>query len=88
MNSFTTTAVKFMDTDIARQQTERYFTALEEQLEQLIFVCDQLATENQALQTQYNELLIERDELMAQNEQARMRIEAMVSRLKGLGHSL
>ncbi|MEE4378416.1 MAG: TIGR02449 family protein [Candidatus Competibacteraceae bacterium] len=77
-----------MDTDIARQQTERYLTALEERLEQLIFVCDHLASENQALQTQHNELLTERDELMAQNEQGRARIEAMVSRLKGLGHSI
>lgn len=76
-----------METEPVRQQIERYLAALEERLEQLIFVCEQLASENQSLLARQNELLAERDELLTQNEQARTRIEAMVSRLKGMGQT-
>lgn len=40
--------------------------------------------ENRSLRQQQNELLSERAALLAKNEQARMRVEAMIARLKSL----
>jgi len=58
--------------------------ALEERVEELIFICEQLALENQSLHARQFTLLEERDELIEKNERAQARIDAMVTRLKGL----
>jgi len=73
-----------MENEPVTRKTERYITALEERVDELIRVYDQLLEENRSLQAQQAELLRERDALIEQNEQSRMRIEAMVVRLKGL----
>lgn len=73
-----------MEKESVTRKTERYITALEERVDELIRVHQQLAEEQLALQGQYAELLRERDALIEQNEQSRTRIEAMVVRLKGL----
>lgn len=73
-----------METEPITRKTERYITALEERVDELIRVHQQLIEEYQGLQGQHAELLRERDQLIEQNEQSRARIEAMVVRLKGL----
>ena len=43
-----------------------------------------LADENRGLRLQQEQLAGERSQLLAKNEQARMRVEAMIARLKSL----
>jgi cell division protein ZapB len=44
----------------------------------------QLGDENRGLRQQQEQLAGERSQLLAKNEQARMRVEAMIARLKSL----
>ena len=44
----------------------------------------QLTDENRSLRQQHEQLAGERSQLLAKNEQARMRVEAMIARLKSL----
>lgn len=44
----------------------------------------QLADENRLLRQQYEQISGERSQLIAKNEQARSRVEAMIARLKSL----
>ena len=44
----------------------------------------QLSDENRSLRQQQEQLAGERSQLLAKNEQARMRVEAMIARLKSL----
>ena len=44
----------------------------------------QLAAENRSLRLQQEQLANDRAQLIAQNEQARSRVEAMIARLKSL----
>ena len=46
--------------------------------------CQRLADENRSLRQQQEHLVGERSQLLAKNEQARSRVEAMISRLKSL----
>ena len=56
----------------------------EEKLNLLIRLCDQLKAENIALRARQASLLEERSELLAKNELARSRVQAMLTRLKEL----
>ena len=76
-----------MEKETSNRITDSYFVALEERVDELIRLCEQLTEENRTLQARQDELLEERDTLIAQNEQSRARIEAMVARLKGLEQS-
>ena len=76
-----------MEKEASNRITDSYFVALEERVDELINLCEQLTQENRSLQSRQDELLEERDTLIAQNEQSRTRIEAMVARLKGLEQS-
>ena len=76
-----------MNTETVSQKTERYLATLEERIDELIRSHEQLALENDSLHARQVALLVERDKLIAQNEQSRERIEAMVARLKGLEQS-
>jgi len=57
---------------------------LEASIEELVQKCLQLAEENQALHQQQESLLAERSLLIEKNSLARIRIEAMITRLKAL----
>ncbi len=70
------------------ETTELGFGKLEERLAELIDLCRRLTDEKQSLQRRCELLLQERQSLIDQNEQARLRIEAMVARLKALEPSL
>lgn len=57
---------------------------LEHRIDELIRTCESLKEENRALRAQRDNLLTERDSLAEKAELARMRVEAMISRLKTL----
>ncbi|AFC84893.1 TIGR02449 family protein [Frateuria aurantia] len=59
-------------------------TALGEQLDKLLALVRRLSEENHSLRLSQEQLNHERAGLMARNEQARVRVEAMIQRLKAL----
>ncbi len=60
------------------------FKALEHQIDQLIYRCNQLELENKSLLKQDAGWKKERVKLVEKNELARTRVEAMIHRLKAL----
>jgi cell division protein ZapB len=61
---------------------------LERQVDELIQLCRRLQEENSSLRTRQEALMTERGELIEKNEQARSRVEAMLSRLRAMEESL
>ena len=59
-------------------------SALEARVDQLIRTVEQLKTENSALRSQQDNLINERAVLIDKTEQARTRIESMISRLRAM----
>ena len=57
---------------------------LEYLIDELIKVCEDLKRENDLLRDRQSSLATERTRLIEMNEQARSRVEAMISRLKSL----
>ncbi len=58
--------------------------ALEARVDELIRTVGQLKTENSALRSQQENLVNERAVLIEKTEQARTRIESMISRLRAM----
>ena len=58
--------------------------ALESKVDNLIHTVEQLKTENSALRSQQDNLISERAALIEKTEQARTRIESMISRLRAM----
>ena len=58
--------------------------ALEEKIDKLIRICERLEDENHALRDQQNSLIAERAALVEKSELARSRVEAMITRLRGM----
>jgi cell division protein ZapB len=56
-------------------------------LDKLLEVCHRLAEENRSLRVSQEQLSTERSNLLAKNEQARSRVEAMIARLRALEHN-
>ena len=57
---------------------------LEQKLDRLLEICTQLQAENHSLRERESALLKERGKLIERNDQARTRVEAMITRLKNL----
>lgn len=57
---------------------------LESKINELIKVCSQLHDENRALKANESFLMNERSRLLEKNEEARVKVEAMIGRLKTL----
>ncbi len=53
-------------------------------LDRLLELCSKLSEENRSLRLSQEQLTTERANLLAKNEQARSRVEAMITRLKSL----
>jgi cell division protein ZapB len=68
----------------AREPGEQQMREFSERVEQLIALAQRLADENRSLRQSQEQLMSERANLMARNEQARSRVEAMINRLKSL----
>ncbi len=74
-----------MDIGLARtESTHAELQALAAKLNQLVEVARKLDAENRTLKSVQAELLDERAALTGKNDQARARIEAMISRLKAM----
>jgi cell division protein ZapB len=54
------------------------------QLDRLLELCNRLTEENRSLRASQEQLSNERANLLAKNEQARSRVEAMIARLRSL----
>jgi cell division protein ZapB len=54
------------------------------QLDRLLEMCQRLSEENRSLRVSQEQLSAERANLLAKNEQARSRVEAMIARLRSL----
>ena len=60
------------------------YDALERKVDELVRLCARMGRENRALKTQQHAWTNERARLIEKNELAKQRVEAMISRLKGL----
>ncbi|MGH8091027.1 MAG: TIGR02449 family protein [Rudaea sp.] len=56
-------------------------------IDRLLELCRRLAEENRSLRQSQDQLASERSNLLAKNEQARTRVEAMIARLRSLENS-
>jgi cell division protein ZapB len=60
---------------------------LGDRVDRLLDLCRTLQEENRSLRHSQEQLSLERAQLIARNEQARARVEAMILRLKSLEHN-
>lgn len=60
------------------------YDALERKVDELVRLYARMGRENRALKAQQHAWTIERARLIEKNELAKQRVEAMISRLKGL----
>ena len=68
----------------ANSKPENDLNKLEKQVDQLIKICDELKGENHLLRERQATLVSERASLIEKTELARVRVEAMIDRLKAL----
>jgi cell division protein ZapB len=68
----------------SRASAREQLSDLARQIDQLVGLCQRLADENRSLRSSQEQLMTERANLLAKNEQARSRVEAMIARLKAL----
>lgn len=61
--------------------------SIEQKIDELIRLCDQLNDENHLLKSKEQGWLNERSSLIEKNEQAKLKVEAMIIRLKALEQS-
>lgn len=66
------------------EQTDQDLQRLEKQLRKLLVQIQKLREENQSLHVRQETLVSERASLVAKNDEARTKVEAMINRLKGL----
>ena len=66
------------------ERTSKNLEKLESHLQSLLQLNDRLGSENQSLHERQDSLITERAGLVAKNDEARSRVEAMIVRLKSL----
>jgi cell division protein ZapB len=69
------------------EQTGKDLARLELQLNSLLVQCQKLRDENLSLMSRQDSLVADRASLVARNEEARTKVEAMINRLKALEQS-
>ena len=57
---------------------------ISQRLDRVLELCQRLGEENRSLRVSQEQLSTERSNLLAKNEQARSRVEAMIARLRSL----
>jgi len=67
-----------------KMMDELDYKTLSKKIDELISLCGQLKTENQALRNDNSSWKTERTQLVAKNDMARTKVEAMITRLKAL----
>ena len=73
-----------MDKPDSGKLSEQVLKGLEIRVEELINICEELKKENRLLKLQQDSYTTERANLIDKNEQARKRVEAMITRLKSM----
>ncbi len=73
-----------MDKRDTEKLNEQVLKGLEIRVEELIRTCEELKKENHLLKLQQDSYTTERATLIDKNEQARKRVEAMITRLKSM----
>ena len=63
---------------------EQQVKKLEERVSELLSVCEGYKRQNSALRMREEQLLEERTQLLKKNDLARIKVEAMISRLKAM----
>ena len=66
------------------EPTQSVVAEIGARVDRLVELCRRLGEENRSLRQSQEQLANERASLIAKNEQARSRVEAMISRLKSL----
>jgi cell division protein ZapB len=66
---------------------KQQITQLENKLDELVRLCETLNSENHILKSRESNWALERSRLVEKNELARIKIEAMIARLKSLEQS-
>ncbi len=69
------------------ESTVEDLLALERRVDELLSLLARMRQENHSLRASQEALVAERANLVAKNEQARSRVEAMITRLKSLEQS-
>ncbi len=64
--------------------TIKRINKLEEQVTELLDLCQQLGTDNQELRTQLQTLTSERSNLIESKEKVRVQVESMITRLRSM----
>ena len=68
----------------AQPSSRQELHAIAQRVDQLIALCQRLGEENRSLRASQEQLMAERANLLAKNEQARSGVEAMIHRLRSL----
>ena len=76
-----------MNAGDSNQHFESELLRLEKRLDELLVICRQLQDENVSLKNRQDSLIGERAKLIQLNDQVRSRVEAMITRLKGMEQS-
>lgn len=72
--------------DTAPTQLDLELVRLARRIDELLATVEALREENRALRQRHESLASERASLLQKNEQVRIRVEAMIGRLKTLEH--
>ena len=76
--------IRVMDDNPKTRLAELELQKLEQKVEELVRHCQRLAEENRSLRTQHEHLVSERTTLIEKTEQAKSRVEAMITRLRSM----
>lgn len=68
------------------QATTNELKRLEERIDALILLCQKLQNENRSLKSKQSDLVRDRAHLIEKTALAKNRVEAMITRLKSMGH--
>jgi len=69
---------------MAESRTIAELNEVSGRVDRLLELCQRLTEENRSLRQSQEQLSAERSNLLAKNEQARSRVEAMIARLRSL----
>ena len=72
--------------DAPEQSFAHELSRLERRLDELVIICRQLKDENRSLKERQDALTADRATLLQKNEQVRVRVEAMITRLIAMEH--
>jgi cell division protein ZapB len=72
--------------DAPEKSFTQELSRLESRLDELVIICRQLKDENRSLKERQDALTADRATLLQKNEQVRVRVEAMITRLKAMEH--